>query len=201
MNGDTLCELDLGELIDAHERSGADATLAVVPNTSPDQYNGLRLDPAGRIVGWEPRGRAEGTWHFVGIQVVRTRLFSGLADGVAVETVSGIYRDLMADGAQRLQGWPVSRPFFDVGTPRDYLRTAIARTPVNDSRSPRFPDCVIWPEAVVDEGVELEECVVGGAVHVPRGVRARSSVIVPSAVLRDGDRVEVRDGLAFFPLG
>jgi NDP-sugar pyrophosphorylase family protein len=200
VNGDTLCELDLSELIDAHERSGADATLAVIPNSTPDHYNGLRLDAADRIVGWEPRGRAEGTWHFVGVQVVRARVFAGLADGVAAETVSGIYRDLMADASRRLQGWRVSGPFVDIGTPRDYLRTALARTSVQDRRPARLRTCVIWPEAIVDEGVELEECVVAGPVRVPRGVKARASVIVPSRVVRDGDRVEVRDGLAFFPL-
>lgn len=48
-NGDTLCEMDLPAMVAAHERRGAAVTLAVVPNRSPERYNGLVADAEQQI--------------------------------------------------------------------------------------------------------------------------------------------------------
>ena len=40
VNGDTLTDADVGEVIADHQRSGALVTMAVIPNTEPDKYGG-----------------------------------------------------------------------------------------------------------------------------------------------------------------
>jgi NDP-sugar pyrophosphorylase family protein len=211
VNGDTLCEIPLAPLLDAHTRANADVTMTLVPNPARDHYNGVVLDDTDRVRGFVAKGHDTATWHFVGIQVVRPAVFASLPHGVPAETVSGLYRDRVASGDGRIQGWRVTDRFFDVGTPRDYLDAALAHLPAGASDaiveegaevhpSARVSRSVIWPEAKVDAGVELHDCVVAGAVRIPRGFRTRSKVILPARFAKPGDRAETRDDIAVYPL-
>ena len=116
---------DLAPMVDAHRGSGADVTMAVVPNPTPNHYNGLVVDDEGVVTGFRPRGQAEGTWHFVGVQVARSSVFADLPDGVPSETVAGFYRDVIRDTPGRIRAWHARTSFLDVGTPRDYLQAAL----------------------------------------------------------------------------
>src|SRR5207302_700123 len=49
VNGDTLTDVDPAALYRAHRASGALITLALVPNTSPEQYGGVQLDAGGAV--------------------------------------------------------------------------------------------------------------------------------------------------------
>ena len=195
VNGDTLCDFSLAEMLDAHRSSGADVTLALVPNPAPDHYNGIVLDDDGRVTGWLPKGRAHGSWHFIGVQVARASVFAGLADGVPAESVTGIYQALLSQPG-RLRGFRPSTAFLDVGTPRDYLRAALSLP----EASGRANTNVVWHGAVVDERSDLAHCIVAGDVRVPAGFTARHSVIVPAAIARPDDFAKLHDGIAVFPL-
>lgn len=196
VNGDTLVGFGVDEMIGAHRESGADVTMAVVPNPDPHHYNGLVVDASGLVTGIAPRGAAEGTWHFVGVQAARSRAFEHLPDGVPAETVAGFYRDVIREAPGRIRAWRANTTFLDVGTPRDYLEAAL--TMRTDGWTARRT--VVWSEAHVDPGADLEDCVVAGPVRVPARFRARSAVLVPEAVLKAGDRAAVRDGIAVFGL-
>jgi NDP-sugar pyrophosphorylase family protein len=196
VNGDTLTDFDLAPMLAAHLQSGADVTLAVVPNPAPDHYNGMTLD-ADRVTGFVPRGQAAGSWHFIGVQFARRRVFEGLVDGVPAETIAGIYRDIVADGDGRIRAWKATTRFIDVGTPCDYLRAVLAFE--NEPRA-GVTRSAIWPEARLAADVALDHCVVAGPVDLPAGFRAHDAVIVPAAVAREDDEISVVDGLALFPL-
>jgi mannose-1-phosphate guanylyltransferase len=197
VNGDTLCAFDVAPMIQAHTRSGADVTMAVVPNPDPDHYNGLVVDGDGLVTGFAPRGRAAGTWHFIGVQMARTRAFADLPDGVTSETVAGFYRDVIRDAPGRIRAWQARTSFLDVGTPRDYLQAALKTQPGTNAKGRRV---VIWADAHVADDADLDDCIVAGPVHVPSGFHARASVLLPEAILRPGDRAAVRDGVAVFDL-
>jgi NDP-sugar pyrophosphorylase family protein len=197
VNGDTLCDVLLGPMIEAHEQSSADVTLAVVPNPAPDHYNGIVAGEDRVVRGFVPRGQAAGSWHFVGIQIAAAEAFASLADGVPSETIAGIYRGFVAAQPGRVCIWPVTAPFIDVGTPLDYLaaaRSFAAASPASRGVS----DSVVWPGAHVAAGATLTRCVVAGPVHVPADIVASDAVIVPAAVLRPGDRAETRGDIAIF---
>jgi len=61
LNGDVLTDLDLAALAEAHAASGARITMALVPNREPHRYSGVRLDRARRVIGFAPRGEADGS--------------------------------------------------------------------------------------------------------------------------------------------
>ncbi|HEY7475398.1 MAG TPA: NDP-sugar synthase [Vicinamibacterales bacterium] len=199
VNGDTLCDFSLTSMIEAHRTRGAEVTLAVVPNPDPNHYNGLVLDEEDRVTGWLPKGRAAGTWHFIGVQVARADVFAGLSDGVPAESMSGLYQDLLKRPG-RLCGFRPATTFLDVGTPRDYLHAALSLEGAGPTAR-ALSRSVVWPEAIVDGQASLDECIVAGRVSVPAGFEARESVIVPAAILRAGDPAERRGEIAVFPFG
>jgi len=200
VNGDTLTDFPLAPLLAAHEAgraTGALATLAVVRNTRPGHYNGLRLDPEGRVLAFVPKGHTEETWHFIGVQVVEPRVFDPVSPDTPAETVAGIYRDLVARQPGAIRAWRVDAPFIDVGTPDDYLDAVLrvaagegnttgvvlespwtggAHTAVVDPGA-ALTNCVVWPDAVVEAGAVLDRCVVLSGVTVRAETRARGQVI------------------------
>ncbi len=197
VNGDTLCDFSLAAMLDAHQRAGAEVTLAVVPNPAPDRYNGLVLDDEDNVTGWVPRGRAAGSWHFIGVQVARGDVFADLPDGVPAESVSGLYQTLLTERG-RLRGFRPDTLFLDVGTPRDYLQAA-KTLQVTSGSSLGLRDTVVWPGSTVDPAASLEHCIVAGGVTVPAGFQARQAVLVPPDIVRPGDTAEIRSGIAVFP--
>ncbi|HVT49206.1 MAG TPA: NDP-sugar synthase [Vicinamibacterales bacterium] len=202
VNGDTLADVNLPAMLDAHRQSGADVTMALVPNPAPAHYNGVAIDDEGRVTGFVPRGQAAGTWHFIGVQIAAASVFADLPDGEPVETVSGIYRDLIAARPGAIRAWRATGAVLDVGTPSDYLDAALSFVTHRAGRHPgaRLRHTFVWPEATVGAGADLDQCVVAGPVVIPAGFTASQSVIVPASIVEAGDTVEIRDGLAMFPL-
>ena len=199
-NGDTLTDFALAPLVAAHTSArseGALVTMAVVRNTRPDHYNGLRLDPEGRVLGFVPKGHTEETWHFVGVQVVEPWVFDGIPIGSAAETVAGVYRDLVRDSPSAVRAWRVDATFLDVGTPADYIDASLriaageghpgdvileapwtvdARRAIVDPTA-RLTSCVVWPDATIGAEAILDRCVVLSGVTVPAGTRAVGKVL------------------------
>jgi mannose-1-phosphate guanylyltransferase len=196
VNGDTLCRIDLAAMLAFHESSGAEGTLAIVPNPSPAHYNGIVRDAEGRLLAIVPRGQATAeTWHFVGVQIVNTRIFSSLPADAPSETTGYLYPKMMAERPGSLRGWRVDAPFVDVGTPRDYLNAALAEAPPAG-----LNHAVAWSNASVPSDAMLDECIVAGPLVLPSGFRASRSVIVPASVLKPHERVPTIGEVALFPL-
>ena len=210
VNGDTLTDLALGPMREAHLASGADVTMAVVPNHARDRYNGILANDARHVTAFVLKGHTLPSWHFIGVQMVRARVFAALPDGQPSETVAGVYRDLLREPG-RVQVWPVHAPFIDVGTPADYLTAALTLAnaggeasclegDVTVAASAHLTRSVVWPGARIGAHASLTECIVAGAAIVPEGLSATRKVIVPSAIARPDDRCEHRNGIALFEM-
>lgn len=126
INGDTLTDLTLEPLARAHEGANALVTLALIRNTEPDKYSGVRLDPDGRVTGWVRRGAAEPSYHFVGAQLVEAEAFRPLPAGQAINSIGGAYDELIRTRPGSIRGYVCDARFWDVGTIEDYRRTCVA---------------------------------------------------------------------------
>lgn len=58
--GDGVGDVDLAELLDTHERSGASATLTTVP--LPSQYGTVEADESGRVTRFREKPRLDDHW-------------------------------------------------------------------------------------------------------------------------------------------
>jgi mannose-1-phosphate guanylyltransferase len=204
VNGDTLTDLDLARFAGAHAGSGAAATLALVPNRDFTRYGGVRLDAEQRVVGFTPRGPgAEGSYHFIGVQMVEASAFEGVAAGEPASSIGGVYDALFAQQPGRVRGWVCDAAFWDVGTVADYWRTSAAfsanaiETGASEPHRPRIDASarvtrsILWDDVVVHADAVLDECIVTDGVVVPPGVQYRRSVVMAG----DGDSPIVAGGL------
>jgi NDP-sugar pyrophosphorylase family protein len=180
VNGDTLASVDVGALVDAHRRSGALITMAVVPNAAPHKYGGVLAEADGAVTGFVARGARDSSYHFVGVQVAEAEAFASLPDGVPHETVGGLYPELIRARRGAVHAHLSASEFFDIGTPADYLDTALliakreGRPPDRGARvriapDARLEDTILWDDVEVGEGAFLRQCVVTDGACVPAG--------------------------------
>jgi NDP-sugar pyrophosphorylase family protein len=198
VNGDTLTTVDLAAMIDQHRRSGADVTMALIPNPRPDKYGSVVLDEHHAVTGFTRRGTPG--FHFIGPQVVQADAFTPLPDGVPSETVLGLYPQLIAQRHGSVMGFVSDAAFQDIGTPADLLQTSLdlaaaAGRPgrpnwgrgVRVAASARVTRSVLWDDVTIGEGCEIESCVIADGVRIPPGARYHRFSIV-----RTGDTLLVQ---------
>jgi len=209
VNGDTLTDVNIAALVDDHRSSGALVTMAVIPNTEPEKYSGVAADADGRFTGFVPRGSSARSFHFVGVQVAEPRAFASIPPDTQYE-VRTLYPKLREAQAGAIRLFRTNATFLDIGTPADYLSTALAiaerdrARAVGGARSRIAPDAriersVLWDDVVIGQGALVKECVVADRVEVPpdtswHGVTLR----VAAGELAPGERVI--EGLAVCPL-
>jgi len=205
VNGDTLTDAPIAAAMAAHEASGALVTLVLVPNRHPDRYGGVRLDADGAVTGFTPRGAPGPSYHFIGVQVAEAEAFAGVPDGAAAESTGEVYPALMAARPGSIRGHVCDCGWDDVGTPADYLATALAvaaRTggPLvgagsRVAASAVLRDTVVWDGASVGDGASLTRCVVTDGARVPdRAIFENATLRPAGGPLLPGERT--RDGLA-----
>jgi NDP-sugar pyrophosphorylase family protein len=190
INGDTLTDLDVTELADAHDRTGARVTLALVRNREPQRYGGVRLDPHGRVGGFSRRGEGEGSYHFIGVQIVQADVFRSLALGRPASTIGGIYDELIEREPGAVHGFVCDASFWDVGSASDYWSTSWAFIDAGPHQgrayghrvridpTARIVRSILWDDVDVSRDVALDECLVTDGVHLPAGATYRRMVLV-----------------------
>ena len=125
VNGDTLTDLNVSALVDAHRRSDALVTLALVPNREPEKYGGAVMKADGTVTSFVARGAsAKGSYHFIGAQMVRAEAFRQLAAGQPAPSIGGLYDALIAARPGSIRGYVSDAAFWDIGTAEDHARTS-----------------------------------------------------------------------------
>ena len=189
VNGDTLTDLNLRGLASAHDASGALVTLALVPNREPHKYGGILTAGDGCVTGFAPRGaRAEGSWHFIGVQVVRAEAFASVPDGQPVNSVGDTYTRLLESKPGCIHGHRCDASFQDIGTPSDYWATSFAllggRAPeqafgrrARIGTGAQVTRSILWDDVEVGADAVVDECIVTDGVRIPPGSVYRRSVL------------------------
>jgi NDP-sugar pyrophosphorylase family protein len=189
VNGDTLTDVHLSSLIDAHRGSGAIVTMAVIPNPKPETYGGVLVDN-GRVRGFTRPGGEDDTYHFVGVQVADPRAFARLPDGQPAESVTGVYRDLMKEDARAVAACVVDSTFRDIGTPAAYLQTSLDLAATEGDRlvqatrvdaTAHVRRSAVWHGAIIGPDAFLEDCILCDGVEIPAGAHYRRAAIAPYA--------------------
>jgi NDP-sugar pyrophosphorylase family protein len=189
VNGDTLTNVALGPLLEAHARSGALVTLAVIPNTMPQRYGGILTNPDGTFRGTVGPGSATPSHHFVGVQVVEAAAFEALADGVPEESIRTVYPHLVATNPRAVRVHSCAATFLDIGTPADYVQTCRALSDCHDASflergarvrphpTAHVADTVAWDDVTIAEGARVTRSILTDGVAVPAGTTWDSVII------------------------
>ena len=193
VNGDTIADVDLAKLAAAHDTSDAIVTLALVPNHEFHRYGGVLLDREGRVTGFVNRGpSAEGSYHYIGVQVVQGAAFDAVPEGEAARSIGGVYDALMHQQPGSVRGFVSDAEFWDVGTIEDYWRTSTALAARGDmadlgvgrrchvDRSARIARSILWDDVQVGAAAVIEDCILTDGVRVEAGAVHRSEILIRS---------------------
>ena len=193
VNGDTLTDLSLRELLDEHLHARASVTLGVTAHPDPARYGGVLVASDGRIRGFAHGGGAPAA-HFVGVQIAEASAFANLPAGQPASTVGGLYDRLVrcsaGEGPGGVRAHGGRARFLDVGTPSDYLVACAAvaaeegqSAPATGAGSTIHPTAVltrtvVWDRVAIGPRCRLEECIVTDDVRVPAGTELRRAICV-----------------------
>lgn len=163
-NGDVFSSLPLGKLIAAHQASGRPVTLAL---RSEGEAQHIALDASGtRVVDVRNRlGNGEGTHVFTGIYCVNPEFFGLLKEGEKISVIPA-FMELIRQA--RLGAVVIDEGvWLDLGDRDSYLR---AHSELDLSEK-------IHPKANVEEGVLIENSVIGAEAVIECGAVVRDSVV------------------------
>ncbi len=210
VNGDTLTNVNLDALAESHAESGADVTMAVIPNPRPDRYGGVVVSDDGWVTGFTRPDPAIPSFHFIGVQVAARRAFTDLEDGVPAESVGSLYPRLIRDNSRAIRAYVANASFQDIGTADDYLRTSLelaaaegdrmtAGAGARISESAHLSRTAVWDDVTIGDGASLVECIVADGARVPAGAGYLRCAIVPAGSCEPAGRQRLEGDLLIAP--
>jgi mannose-1-phosphate guanylyltransferase len=188
VNGDVLTDLDVTELIAAHERSGAEGTIALHRVDDPSAYGVVPTEDDGRVIAFiekPPAEEAPTDLINAGTYVFEPSVLDRIAPDRRVNVERVTFPAMVDDGA--LFAFDGDTYWIDAGTPATFLAANLDL--LGGRRG--MPEPGVHPEAAVEGRVERS--VVGWGATVERGATLIGSVLLPGAVVRCG--AVVRDAI------
>jgi D-glycero-alpha-D-manno-heptose 1-phosphate guanylyltransferase len=118
LNGDTLIDVDVADLLAAHRRHDATATLVLSPVEDAIRYGSVAVDPSGRITSFAEKTSGSG-WVSAGVYVLRRELIASIPAGGPVS----LERDMFPRWiGPTMYAYACDRPFIDIGLPETLAR-------------------------------------------------------------------------------
>ena len=199
LNGDIFAELDYTEILEAHKKNKALATIALCEVEDPTRYGVAELAEKNRIktfIEKPAKGTAPTNLINAGIYVLSPEIFSYIPKGKHVSMEREIFPKLVEEG--KLYGHKINGLWMDIGKPEEYLqanktildthgktRKATSRdkietkNPVDIDKSVNIgTNTVIGPYAIL-----------GKNVSVGKNVQIKETVILPDAKIGDSTSI------------
>jgi mannose-1-phosphate guanylyltransferase len=213
LNGDVLTDIDLTAQIAQHERSGAVATLALVPVPDPSAYGLVLLNEDRSVREFiekpNPEDPPPGNLISAGAYVLEHSILEMIEPDRNVSIEREVWPRLVGAG---LFGFPSDAYWLDIGTPSRYLQATFdiiegnVRTAVRDRLGDGWlavadgvsADGRVVPPAILERGVHVAAgahvgslVVLGADVSIASGCRVERAVIMRESVVGEG--CELRD--------
>lgn len=185
LNADVLTDLDVGALVAAHERTGAEGTLALHRVDDPSAFGVVPTDAAGRVTAFiekPPPGEAPTNLINAGVYVLEPSVLDRIAPDVAVNVERVTFPAMVAD--RTLFALDGDTYWIDAGTPETYLAANLDL--LNGRRRQVEPG--VHPDARV-EGTVVDS-VVGPGARIGEGAVVTGSVVLAGAIVGAGARLE-----------
>ena len=203
LNGDIVFDFDLSRLRRRHERSGAPATLGLLPNPDVRKYSPVITGDDGwlRSIARLPRPARGRAWMFPGVHILEPELLDRLPAGQPSDTVRDLYAPLIAEGRPPL-GVPLKGPWYDLGSPsldlasqksllasrfRGLRRASAVHPEATVHPSARVIRSVVGKGAIIGESAVVRGSVLWDRVKVGRGASVEDSVVASGVRVEDGE--------------
>ena len=122
VNGDIVSDINLKGLLSFHERSGAEATIALVHVSDPLPYGSVKIESEGRILRFEEKSSSsrKPAWINAGVYVLNPSIMKRISSNGFVSLERDIFPEVVDD--LRMQGWKHHGFWYDVGNINDYVQ-------------------------------------------------------------------------------
>lgn len=218
ISGDHIYKMDYDQLLEAHKRNKADATIAVisVPWAEASRFGIMSVDEEGRVVEFaekpeNPKSNLASmgvymfSWPALRAALLRDEANELSSNDFGKDLIPGLLRD-----GSRLFSWRFDGYWKDVGTIESLWEANMdllddePALDLNDrswriySVNPNRPAHYVSPEASVSSSLVNEGCIVEGRVNrsvlfhgvtIGHDCCIEESVIMPNAVIGPGARV------------
>jgi mannose-1-phosphate guanylyltransferase len=186
-NGDVMTDLDVGALVVAHRRFGAEATLHLIAVDEPSAFGVIDLADDGHIRAFVEKpapGTEPSNLINAGTYVFEPSVLDRIPAGQRVSVERDTFQRLVADGS--LYGVATDDYWIDAGRPELYRAANLdllgaART---ERADPISPSADVAPDALIRNSI------VGHHVVVGAGATVVDSVLLPDASVGAGAVVE-----------
>ena len=190
VNGDIVSDINLGEMVRAHEEHSALATVALVSVSDPMQYGSVTLTPDGRIAKFAEKtaARSKSTLVNAGAYVLSPRVLDFIPRGGPASLERAVFPRLAEMGV--MLGRKHNGYWYDIGRIPGYVKanmeilrkSGMRATPA--LKGPMFDGKAVRP------------------FHIGKGSRVQSGVrLGPNAILSDrvlvGKKSTVTDSVIF----
>jgi mannose-1-phosphate guanylyltransferase len=185
LNGDVLTDIDLTAQIAQHERTGARATLALVPVEDPTAYGLVRLHDDNSVSDFVEKpssDQIDTRMISAGAYVLEREVLELVPPERNVSIEREVWPLLIGQG---LYGFPSESYWLDIGTPERYLQGTFdiiegnVATAVQERLGSGY--LAIAPDARV-EGRAIPPAVLEPGVHVAPGAHVGSLVVLGQGV-------------------
>jgi mannose-1-phosphate guanylyltransferase len=203
-NGDLLTGLDLREVIEAHQDSGALATITLTSVENPTAYGLVEVDHKLWVRSFiEKPSHDEVNTSLVnaGIYVLEREVLEMIPSGREVSIEREIFPELQAMG--KLKSCISSAYWRDIGTPRSYLAASHDVLSGTVKKMQDFEYLHVHPSSSISKNVTLlppisiaEGCkldagaTIGGRTALGKDCAVGEGAVVEGSILFDGARVE-----------
>lgn len=207
LNGDIFADINYKQLIQAHKKTDALATIALCTVKDPSRFGVAECEGnvIKRFIEKPPKGTAPSNLINAGAYVLDPEVFSYIPADRAVSIEREVFPKLAAEG--RLGSYCVNGLWMDIGKPHEYLETNMV---ILDAivgllhKQQTADDYVLSEPSALDIGVTVNEkstigpyAIIGKNVKIGKNVQIANSVVFTDAEIDDNtilDGVIVGEG-------
>lgn len=183
VNGDVLTDQDLAALLEQHDRTGAEGTIALTPVQDPSRYGVVPIDAAGRVEAFIEKplpGEAPTNWINAGTYVFEPSVLQRIPAGRRVSIEREMFPAMVLDGT--LFARQDDAYWIDAGTPEAFLKASFDF--VDGHRGLHVAP--VHRGAVIDATAAVEHSIIMQRASVHAGASIHDSVVFPGATIASG---------------
>ena len=199
VNGKNITDIDLNAAFATHRRTGAIATLVLLPNVACEKFSVVKTDD-GFLQGFggmpvpEEFSAGKPPLMFTGIQILEPEIFDYIPHGVFSHSTTDVYPQAIAKG-ERVVVHVASGRWFELSTIPRYLdisllllrergQTLTAGAGCEISATAVVEQSVLWDRVVVESGARLQRAVLGDGVRIGAGDVMENVAVVRASLVQ-----------------
>jgi len=190
-SGDVLADVDIGSLIEFHERSNADVTIALTQVERPEEFGIVGLDDQGRIMKFKEKPSPQEVFSNLinaGIYVLKKETLEEIPFGEKFDFSRNLFPKLLAAG-NKLFGFRIPGFWKDIGRPFDLLEANLKMAERRQAQRGSFEELSHLGHMVKESAKILGSSYIGEKVCLGEESVISSSVVGKESVIGDASEI------------